>query len=53
MDSNWICDLFASGIHPSKEILDNLLDDSAKIKSILKDLEEWSILIFRKHLNSW
>ena len=41
------------GIRPTKEILENLLDDSSKIKGILKDLESWSIIIYRKHLNAW
>ena len=41
------------GIRPSKEILESLLDDNTNIKSILKDLESWTIVVYRKYLNAW
>lgn len=43
-----------SGLYPENEIIEILnFASSNSIKNILKDLALWSVLIYKKHLNSW
>jgi len=41
------------GIRPTKDLVNNLLPEEIKVKTLLNDLESWSIIVYRKHLNAW
>ena len=41
------------GIRATKELIENALQTNEKISTYLKELEDWSIIVFRKHLNAW
>ena len=52
-----LIDMFrsGSGLTAEDEVLETCLDLSGKdhLRSALKDLSRWSIVVFRKHLHSW
>ena len=52
-----LVDLFrdGSGLVPERTILEACVDDvdPALVEKALRDLEKWSIVIFRKHLDAW
>ena len=41
------------GIRATNELIENILEANTSIKKLLKDLEEWSIIVYRKHINAW
>ena len=52
-----LIDMFrsGSGLTAEDEVLDACIENISKeeIRSALKDLKSWSVIVFRKHLNSW
>jgi len=52
-----LIDMFraGSGLTAEDEVLDTCIDGATKdkIRAALKDLKDWSVIVFRKHLNSW
>ena len=51
-----LLDLFKtnSGLYPEDKVLETTLSKTSKsIKEIISDLARWSIIIYKKHLNSW
>lgn len=44
-----------SGLAAENEVLFNAIPDTSEqsIKDILKDLKNWSVIIYRKHLDAW
>ena len=41
------------GIRATNELIENILETNTSIKTLLKDLEDWSIVVYRKHVNAW
>ena len=41
------------GIRATNELIENILETNTPIKKLLKDLEDWSIVVYRKHVNAW
>ena len=52
-----LIDMFraGSGLNAEEDVLDTCIEGSNKeeIRAALKDLKTWSVIVFRKHLNSW
>jgi len=52
-----LIDMFrsGSGLAPEDEVLDICIEDATReeVRAALKDLRSWSVIVFRKHLNSW